>query len=408
MPQQPFRFLHASDFHLERLPTGLAELPEHLRELFVEAPYLAAERVFETAIGEKVDFVLLAGDVVDVRTAGPVAIAFLQTQFDRLRERGIGVHWASGMVDSTRHWPAAVKLPPNVERYGNVEPGYHTVDRHGQPLATIVGAARDRKHDVVAGHFARSLERFTIALAHGPADAAVLRAREIDYWALGGKHNRQTLFSAPHVAHYCGTPQGRSEQEPGAHGCTIVDVDHDGAAHSRFVATDVLRWQHEQVTLATETQLREFERLIEERLAALAQQAPDTDLLIRWSLVAPEHVNRARARHRASETLEVVRARHGFEPPVRWSLAIDLDEARVSPELAGQESILGDFLRELGHLRPHAKEAIDLSHYISQDRLASEQGGAIAAVHPSQRERILTQTATLAVELLGGSAVEEV
>ena len=59
-----FRFLHASDFHLERPPAGLAELPDHIRDVLVEAPYRAATNVFEAALAHEVDFVLLAGDIV--------------------------------------------------------------------------------------------------------------------------------------------------------------------------------------------------------------------------------------------------------------------------------------------------------------------------------------------------------
>ncbi len=51
--QQPFRFIHSSDFHLERPPRGLTEVPEHLRGAFVDAPYRAAERVFDAAIKER-------------------------------------------------------------------------------------------------------------------------------------------------------------------------------------------------------------------------------------------------------------------------------------------------------------------------------------------------------------------
>ncbi|HJS06952.1 MAG TPA: metallophosphoesterase, partial [Pirellulales bacterium] len=59
-----FRFLHTSDFHLEQPPAGLAEIPDHLRDLLVEAPYRAAANVFQAAIESEVDFVVLAGDLV--------------------------------------------------------------------------------------------------------------------------------------------------------------------------------------------------------------------------------------------------------------------------------------------------------------------------------------------------------
>ncbi len=55
MSGQSFRFLHASDFHLEEPLGGLAEVPPHLGELFLDAPFTAAERVLDVAVRERVD-----------------------------------------------------------------------------------------------------------------------------------------------------------------------------------------------------------------------------------------------------------------------------------------------------------------------------------------------------------------
>ena len=88
-PASHLRLVHASDLHLELPIYGLAEVPDHLRELLIEAPYHAAEQVFETALAEDVDAVLLAGDVLNVDRAGPPAIMLLLDQFARLGDRGI-------------------------------------------------------------------------------------------------------------------------------------------------------------------------------------------------------------------------------------------------------------------------------------------------------------------------------
>ena len=67
----PFRFIHASDFHLEQPPTGLLEIPDHLREVLIDAPLNGAHEVFEAAVSDAVDFVVLAGDILDPLAAGP-------------------------------------------------------------------------------------------------------------------------------------------------------------------------------------------------------------------------------------------------------------------------------------------------------------------------------------------------
>ena len=84
MSGQSFRFLHASDFHLEEPLGGLAEVPPHLGELFLDAPFTAAERVFDVAVRERVDFVILSGDILEPTLAGPRGISFLLNQFATL------------------------------------------------------------------------------------------------------------------------------------------------------------------------------------------------------------------------------------------------------------------------------------------------------------------------------------
>ncbi|MEN6450590.1 MAG: hypothetical protein ABFC96_08880, partial [Thermoguttaceae bacterium] len=64
MSIRPFRFIHASDFHLERPLMGVAEVPDHLRPLFLDAPYTAARQVFDAALAEDADFVVLGGGIV--------------------------------------------------------------------------------------------------------------------------------------------------------------------------------------------------------------------------------------------------------------------------------------------------------------------------------------------------------
>ena len=63
---EAIKFIHASDLHLDQSIRGLSELPKHLVEVLANAPYTAATRIFDLAISERVDFVLLAGDLFDL------------------------------------------------------------------------------------------------------------------------------------------------------------------------------------------------------------------------------------------------------------------------------------------------------------------------------------------------------
>ena len=79
-----FKFIHASDFHLDQPITGLPEIPSHLSSTLASAPYMAVERIFDLAESQHVDFILLSGDLVDLNQCGPRAGAFLLRQFERM------------------------------------------------------------------------------------------------------------------------------------------------------------------------------------------------------------------------------------------------------------------------------------------------------------------------------------
>ena len=114
MSDLQFRFLHAADFRLDRPMQGLTDVPSHMRELLIDAPYQAAERVFDAAVTLKVPLVCLAGNILGLETPSARAFAFLQQQFERLAEHEITVFWAGGHADSTGAWRDVVAFPETV------------------------------------------------------------------------------------------------------------------------------------------------------------------------------------------------------------------------------------------------------------------------------------------------------
>ena len=81
-----------------------------LRDVFLDAPFRAAERVFDAALREQVDFVLLAGDFCRPMAAGPRALVFLVEQFERLHERNVPIYWATGRADAAHALDRSVAL----------------------------------------------------------------------------------------------------------------------------------------------------------------------------------------------------------------------------------------------------------------------------------------------------------
>ncbi len=153
---QSFRFIHASDFHLETPPHGLAECRTRLREILLEAPYRAANNVFEAALRHEVDFVILSGDVVAPNLAGPRALVFLRDQFLRLAQQGIQLYWAGGEADQLATWPQALKWPSNVHFFPENHVGRFEHRRHELAICELVGQCRPAQGSLCFEHFTAS------------------------------------------------------------------------------------------------------------------------------------------------------------------------------------------------------------------------------------------------------------
>lgn len=402
MTQPTLRLVHASDLHLELPLYGLAEIPDHLRELLIEAPYQAAEQVFETALAEDADAVLLAGDVLNVDRAGPPAIVLLLDQFARLGDRGIPVYWAGGAVDVPDSWPRSVTLPDNVHVFpiGRVE----TLDlvRSGETIARVQGTSCREGGTVEARGFHRDAHGlFTIGVAYGTDDSPGHEGDRVHYLALGGRHQQQTVDLQPGIAHYCGTPQGRGPAETGPHGCTVVSVDELARAKTRFVATDAVRWADLSLEVTASTRSEQLHERMTERLEKLQAQHPGIDHLVRWNIRGTGPlVNRLRPGGLADELLVDLRRKFGERSPVAWSVSINCSSPLSVPaEWYDQETVLGDLLRQVREFELH-ESPFDLRQFLPDD-LREESLAAIAQVDSTdERGELLCRAAKLGVDLL--------
>ena len=405
MPNRPFRFLHAGDFHLEMPPHGVAEVPEHLTDLFLEAPYAAAEQVFETALAESVAFVVLSGDLLNPQLTGPRGPLFLVEQFARLAEHDIPVYWAGGGIDPPEAWPPAMRLPDNVYRFpvGRVES--FTVQRDGLPLASIQGISRDTRQSIRAAEFSPAPGGLvSLAVVHGAGDPESLKQRSLHYWALGGRHDRGTPLSGPTIVHWPGTPQGRRPSESGMHGCTVVHVDEQGRLRTNLVTTDVLRWLNERLVVDEATGRDALETQLRERMHTLVETNPNIDLAISWAVAGTGPLlGKLRRGPLAAELLGWLRGEYGHGSPAAWSLAIDAEPSlALPPEWFEQETIRADFLRAIRQYETDIDQALDLGAYLPESELAEVLGPGIALNDKQARRKVLHEAALLGVDLLTG------
>lgn len=364
MSGQHFRFLHAGGFALDQPLYGLAEIPDALAESLADAPFLAAQKVFDAAIEERVDFVVLNGELLDLAQPSARAIAFLLDHFERLDAAQISVYWASGRLDQPQDWPAVAALPARVRQFAPTAPEELSHLRGNRPVANLVGRSWHGTTGFQVGEFKNDDDGLpTIVIANGTCEAQRLAEQMVDFWALGGQPQRQTMGTARRVIHYAGSPQGRSPEEPGPHGCTLVHVAGDRTIRSQFTPTDAVRWHHEHLAIETDQSLEGLRKQLAERVKQLKAEAESRPLIVTWKLRGGGHLAGPAGRRELAGELENWLRKEFFlqaNKPALWTLAVELEQPDLPDAWFEEESMLGDFLRNLKELAEKPASEVSL------------------------------------------------
>jgi DNA repair protein SbcD/Mre11 len=402
MPGESFRFIHASDFHLESPLGDLDSLPPHLREAMAAAPRRAVQAVFEAALVDNIDFVVLCGDLLSPTAAGPHGMSLLLDYFDQLHAKKKPVFWAAGIVDDPQKWPEAVPLPPNVKMFPKTQAISIPVERAGRTICMVVGRSSDGRSVLHVPSFrVDATDEFTVGIGYGSADANALAEGRFDYWALGGDHNREVIDGGAKAgAVYCGSPQGRSLNEAGPHGYSIVDVDGDNTTRIHSIECDTFRYCNETIDAAEIAAVGSLKNLLGNRIVRLQHEHGGRHLLIGWDI----SITNGEALHSvgdAEELLQWLRRDYGHGAPSAWTTKLTVRPPRNYPKSWNDEdTILGDFLRAADK---HRKSELNLLPFTEEHiGLASTTASLLAEVASASRTEMLDQATLLGVELLRG------
>lgn len=254
------RFLHCADIHLDSPLRGLERYEGAPVEEVRGASRRAFENMIQHALRERVDFVVLAGDLYDGDWPDFNTGLFFAKGMAKLGESGVAVYLLRGNHDAASKLTRSLPLPKNVHLFPDKSPKTFTDDNlglalHGQSFATA--AVLD---DLAAGYPQAVRGCFNLGVLHtsltgrpghdnyAPTTEAILCSKGYDYWALGHVHAREIVSRDPWVV-YPGNIQGRHIREQGAKGCELVTVE-DGSITTEPVALDVLRWTELAIDVA--------------------------------------------------------------------------------------------------------------------------------------------------------------
>jgi len=413
-----FRFLHCADIHLDSPLRGLSAYPGAPVEAVRGATRRALVNLIALAEEERVDFVVIAGDIFDGDWKDFHTGLFFTQQMARLGRVGIrvvlvlGNHDAANVITKTLPQPATV-IQLSAKRPESVGIDGHDVVIHGQSFAT-----RAVTDNLAAAYPAARAGAFNIGLLHtalagrdGHEPYAPCRVEQLlnhgyQYWALGHVHAREVVAEAPFVV-FPGNLQGRNIRECGAKGATLVTVRDGAVAAIQHRPLDVLRWVRIDVDVSACAQRDEVQGQVRQALEAAADQADGRPLAARVRLVGNSAAHAALAADRAAlrEEVRAVAAEAGGE---LWVEKVELATLPVidRQSLRGRDDALAELLAIIDQAatEPQAGEQLKAEIEPLLTRLPAElRAGLPDLGDPAQRAACLAEIEDMLLAALGGT-----
>lgn len=356
------KFFHCADVHLDSPLKGLDAYEGAPVELLRGATRRALERLVERCREEKVDFLVIAGDLYDGKWKDQNTGLFFAKQMSLLREAGIKVFLVRGNHDAESTLPKTVRLPDNVHELRATKPETIRLEPlrvaiHGQSFASA--AVQD---DLAAAYPPAIAGWFNIGVLHtalegrqghatyAPCTLDTLRNKGYDYWALGHVHQREIIHPGdPHIV-FPGNLQGRHARETDVKGATLVTVDNGVVTSLEHVPCDVLRWVRLEVDAEGASTPSDLLERIRKRLLEKHEASDGCALAARISLRGRTHAYK-----------QVVNAPETFVADVRalvsdtsggeiWAEKIEVHELRLPLDIETmreRDDAQGELLRSL-------------------------------------------------------------
>ncbi|MBF0179041.1 MAG: DNA repair exonuclease [Magnetococcales bacterium] len=313
------KFIHCADIHLDSPLKGL----ERHEGAPVEEIRNASRQAFATLVSlcleERVDFLLIAGDLFDGAWRDFNTALWFVKQANRLRDADIPVFLARGNHDAQSRFIRHVPLPANVTEFPAAKPATITLEPlrvaiHGHSFAKPAETANlaARYPPPVPGCYNIGLLHTALDGRPGHAPYAPCRKEDLlnkgyDYWALGHVHQWEIVHPGGPWILFPGMPQGRHVRETGAKGCALVTVEDGGATTVAFRAVDTLRWSAARVDLTGCARIEGAMERIREQLSSEVRGADGRIVAVRLLIEGAEPLRDAMAR-RGGEWLDAVRA----------------------------------------------------------------------------------------------------
>jgi DNA repair exonuclease SbcCD nuclease subunit len=298
---EPVRLLCTADLHLGRYPS---RIPIGKTELSVGFVW---ERIVEYAIQQKIDALVLAGDVVDHENRFFESYGPLERGLRRLAEAGIHTFAVAGNHDydvlARLHQVLNPEFFHFLGRNGRWEEA--ALMRGGEPVLGFFGwsfTSRTERISPLDGVPEPRSDVPVIGLVHGdlnakssvyaPLSESDLKRVPVASWILGHIHLTSRIVHRAGFILYPGSPQPLDPGEAGDHGPYIVDVHPDGRVEMEQVVLASVKYATCDVDLGDVDGPEAFEGSVLEAIRDGCRREVDAHDGLRHVVYRPRYVGR--------------------------------------------------------------------------------------------------------------------
>lgn len=411
------KLVHAADIHLDSPLRGLdrydgapsADLRVATRRAFVN--------LVDHCLEERVDALLLAGDVYDGDWQDFNTGLFFVKQLARLREAGIRVWAVLGNHDAASVITRRLKLPENVTLLSHDAPQTSVDERLGLAVHGQSFAKRDVGEDLAAAYPRALPGLLNVGLLHtalagrpehapyAPTTADRLASKGYAYWALGHVHRAEVVSRDPWIV-FPGNLQGRSVRETGEKGFVVVTAEGTQVRSVEPVAADVARWHDLSVDVSPARSPDDAATLVQRALEAAAGASAGRLVAARVRLTGRGPVHVALVRDLAATEASVRAAAADVSGEVwvekvvvRTLPEVDLAKARERKDALGHVArTVHDAAGDPETLKALAEELRPLLEKLPAG--LGEDGRLFDATEPGQVEAFLAEVEATLVPML--------
>lgn len=293
-----FRFVHCADLHIDAPLKSLALRNPELADLVANATRKAFVATVDLCLDEKVDALLISGDLYDGDQTSMKTAGFIAAQLRRLHDAGISTFGIRGNHDAESRITNELVFPESVTFFKGAAGAVLLPSQPGRRDIVIHGTSFPRPHapesllpkfkPPVDGAINIGLLHTSLAGAEGhdryaPCSVAELAAAGFDYWALGHVHKRQVHLEKPAIV-MPGIPQGRDINESGPKSVSLVTIGDDGTIRIQEHRTSTAQFERVSVDLSGADDWPDAVRAIGRKLATERDATVSDHLIARVML----------------------------------------------------------------------------------------------------------------------------